>query len=97
MTGPVLSAEIVPRLPRGVRLHDDRVRGCPVLLGPERAVMLDPVGAAILGELDGARSLGEIAARLAERYAAPAEEIGADVAAFVADLAERRLVELGNA
>ncbi len=39
---------MTPLLPRGVRLHDDRVRGVPVLLGPERAVILDAIGQAIL-------------------------------------------------
>ena len=37
-----------PVLPRGVRLHDDRVRGTKVLLGPETALMLDEIGAAII-------------------------------------------------
>lgn len=84
----------VPRLPRGVRLHDDRVRGCRVLLGPERALLLDETAAAILAEVDGRRDLATIAARLAERYAAPAGEIADDVAAFLGELADRRLVDL---
>ena len=41
-----------PFLPRGVRLHQDLVRGVPVLLGPETALMLDPVGQAVLAEVD---------------------------------------------
>lgn len=89
--------ERVPRLPRGVRLHDDRVRACRVLLGPERALMLDEVGAAILDEVDGMQSLSVISARLAARYLAPEAEIRADVEAFLSDLAERRLVEWSDA
>ena len=41
-----------PRLPRGVRLQHDPVRDTPVLLGPEVALMLDPIGQAVLAELD---------------------------------------------
>ena len=87
----------VARLPRGVRLHDDRLRGITVLLAPERAVRLDPIGAAILSELDGRRSLAEIAAILAARHAAPAAQVGADVAAFLGDLVARRMVFLESA
>jgi hypothetical protein len=49
-----LPHDAVPFLPRGVRLHDDRVRGMKMLLAPERALRLDATGAAILGEIDGA-------------------------------------------
>lgn len=84
----------VPVLPRGVRLAADRVRGGTVLLGPERSLMLDEIGVAILSEIDGTRRLEEIARALAERYGAPAAEVTADVAAFVGDLADKRLVDL---
>lgn len=80
-------------LPRGVRLHDDRVRGVRVLLGPERALMLDEIGEAILGEVNGDRRLSEITARLAARYEAPEVEIRGDVADFLDDLNARMLVE----
>ena len=43
----------IPALPRGVRLHHDRVRGGWVLLAPERAVTLDTIAHAILSEVDG--------------------------------------------
>lgn len=84
----------VPRLPRGVRLRDDPVRGGRVLLAPERVFELDAVAAAILAEVDGRRSVAAIAATLAERYAAPLEAIEADVAAMLGDLAAKRVVEL---
>lgn len=83
-----------PFLPRGVRLHQDRVRGVPVLLGPETALMLDPVGQAVLAEVDGRRDVAAISAALAERYAAPVEMIEADVIEFLDDMAARRLVEV---
>lgn len=82
-----------PFLPRGVRLHHDRVRGVPVLLGPETALILDEVGQAVLAEVDGTRDIARISAALAERYAAPVEMIEADVIEFLDDMAARRLVE----
>jgi pyrroloquinoline quinone biosynthesis protein D len=84
----------VPFLPRGVRLHDDRVRGMTVLLAPERALKLDPPGAAVLAELDGRASFGEIVDRLAARFDAPPDRIAEDAGRFLAGLVERRMVEL---
>lgn len=81
------------RLLSGVRLHDDRVRGTMVLLAPERAIRLDPVGAAILAETDG-RPFGEIVDRLAARYDAPRARIAEDAAAFLGGLIERRMAEV---
>ena len=83
-----------PSLPRGVRLHHDRVRGVSVLLGPEVALMLDEIGEAVLAEVDGLRDIAAIAARLAARYEAPVEMVEADVTEFLEGLAARRLVDL---
>ncbi|MFD1880679.1 pyrroloquinoline quinone biosynthesis peptide chaperone PqqD [Paracoccus pacificus] len=85
---------MTPVLLRGVRMKQDRVRDMPVLLGPERALMLDAVGAAILARVDGARDLDAIIDDLAAAYDAPAEVIRGDVEAFLADLAEKRLLEM---
>jgi pyrroloquinoline quinone biosynthesis protein D len=82
-----------PMLPRGVRLHWDRVRGSWTLLAPERAIRLDEIGHAILAEVDGHRDVATIAADLAERFGAPAGEVLADTRDFLAGLAERRLVD----
>lgn len=84
----------VPYLPRGVRLHDDAVRGIRVLLAPERAMQLDQIGDAILSELDGARSLGAIIDALAAKYEAPRDQIAEDVRGFIGGLVERRMVFL---
>ena len=83
-----------PRLPRGVRLQHDPVRDTPVLLGPEVALMLDPIGQAVLAELDGQRDLEEISPLLAARYDAPLEMVSADIAEFLDGLIARRLVDL---
>lgn len=88
-----MSAKRVPVLPRGVRRHFDRVRDTPVLLGPERALMLDQTGDAILSAVDGARSLSAIAGHLAEVYNAPKNVIEGDVVEFLDGLAEQRLID----
>lgn len=86
----------IPILPRGVRLHHDRVRRSDVLLGPETALMLDRIGAVILNEIDGRRSVAEIAGGLAIRFDAPADEVGSDVAEFLQGLADKRLVDVSD-
>ncbi|MCB2125708.1 MAG: pyrroloquinoline quinone biosynthesis peptide chaperone PqqD [Rhodobacteraceae bacterium] len=89
-----MDAAAIPALPRGVRLHFDRVRGDWVLLAPERTVTLDAVGQAILSEVDGKRSFGEITAALAAKFAAPRDQIAADSAAFLGALRDRLFLEV---
>ncbi|MGF1561781.1 MAG: pyrroloquinoline quinone biosynthesis peptide chaperone PqqD [Geminicoccaceae bacterium] len=89
-----LTDRVVPKLPRGVRLKEDKARGVWTLLAPERTLQLDPIGVAILNEVDGMRDLGAIVALLAERYNAPAEVIARDVRAFLRDLGDRRMLDL---
>lgn len=99
-TAPAVAAGVDPAavafLPRGVRLADDRVRGLRVLLGPERAIQLDPIGDAILSELDGTRSVAAVASALAARFDAPEGQVLEDVRAFLTDLVDRRLVFVRN-
>ncbi|MEL6172015.1 MAG: pyrroloquinoline quinone biosynthesis peptide chaperone PqqD [Pseudomonadota bacterium] len=84
----------IPSLPRGVRIHFDKVREHWVLLAPERAVTLDPVGHAILQEVDGERSFGEITSTLAEKYHAPAAQIQKDSSGFLTALKNRRFLDV---
>lgn len=83
----------VPFLPRGVRLHYDKVRKTNVLLGPERALILDDISNIILAQLDGDRSVDVICRDLAETYAAPLDQITTDTLALLTDLANKRLLE----
>ena len=87
-------ADRIPVMPRGTRCHSDKVRGVNVLLGPERTLVLDDIGNAILTELDGTRSVARIGADLAARYGAPETSVTADVTVFLRDLADKRLVDL---
>ncbi|MGB3246606.1 MAG: pyrroloquinoline quinone biosynthesis peptide chaperone PqqD [Sulfitobacter sp.] len=84
----------IPALPRGVRLHRDKIRETWVLLAPERAVTLDAIGHAILSEVDGTRSFGEITDTLAARYKAPPEDIRADSSGFLGALRNRRFLDV---
>ncbi len=84
----------IPALPRGVRLHFDKVRDVWVLLAPERAVTLDAIGHAILSEVDGQSSFGQITSTLAERYSAPADQIAADSSGFLDALRNRRFLDV---
>jgi pyrroloquinoline quinone biosynthesis protein D len=83
----------VPSLPRGVRLHFDKVRQTHVLLGPERALMLDGISQIILSQLDGDRSVDMICAELAQKYTAPLEQITKDTLTLLDDLADKRLLD----
>ena len=85
-----------PVLPRGVRIAHDGVRGQWVLLAPERALRLDEPGLAVLREVDGRRTVAEIASALAGRYGAPDEVVLKDATAFLAGLWARRVVDLAE-
>lgn len=84
----------VPRLPRGVKLRFDEVRRRHVLLAPERAFGLDEPAVAVIELVDGTRTVDEIIDALAARFAEQREVIAGDVEAMLADLAEKRVLEL---
>ena len=82
-----------PRLPRGVKLRRDEVRGRWTLLAPERIFEVDATAAAVLQLCDGERDLAAIVADLAARYNAPAAVIEKDVVAMLGDLEAKRVLE----
>ncbi|WP_306116277.1 pyrroloquinoline quinone biosynthesis peptide chaperone PqqD [Roseovarius sp. MMSF_3305] len=84
----------VPFLPRGVRTQFDKLRQVEVLLGPERVLILDQVGVAVLERLDGTTSLRGISLALSDVYDAPLDVIEPDVIAFVLDLKEKGMVHV---
>ncbi len=89
-----IAAAAIPVIPRGVRLHEDKVRGLWVLLAPERTINLDPIGLAILQEVDGVLTYGALVKVLAAKYDAPEDQISGDVAEFITGLTDRRIMEL---
>ena len=82
-----------PRLARLVRLEWDPVRESHVLLAPEGVLVLNETGATILGLCDGERTVVKIVEELRGRYDRVA---GDEVRDFLARLAARRWVELGD-
>ena len=89
-----LPATRIPKLPRGVRLHFDQVREAHVLLAPERAFNVDGNAVAVLQLVDGTRTLDDIAAALAEKYAADKTIIAADIGKMIEDLVAKRVMEV---
>jgi pyrroloquinoline quinone biosynthesis protein D len=82
----------VPTLARGVRLRFDDSRERWVLLVPERVMAPDETAVEILQLCDGKTTVAALIDTLAERYAAPREEIAADVIAMLQDLANSGFV-----
>ena len=89
--GPVAAA--VPKRRLGVRVRV--VRGVITVAGPQGVQELDEVAGFVYRQIDGTRSLAELADMLRAEYAgADAETALADVAELVGDLVGAELVEL---
>lgn len=85
-----------PRLPRGVRLVHNEAQGGWVLLAPERVFKADAIAHEILKRCTGEATLAGIVDDLVKSFpGAPRERIHADVAALLAGLVEKKLMELG--
>jgi pyrroloquinoline quinone biosynthesis protein D len=84
----------VPRFGVGMKLRFDPVREAWVVLGPERLFLPDEHAVEVLKLVDGTRSVAVIAATLAEKFAAPASAIEADIWPMLQDLAARGAVRL---
>lgn len=89
----VLRPEDVLRLPRGVRLRFDEIRGSHLLLAPERTFDLDAVAADVLGLVDGMRNVDEIVAALAEKYLEDRAVIERDVISLLDELLRKRVLD----
>ncbi|AWN52525.1 pyrroloquinoline quinone biosynthesis peptide chaperone PqqD [Methylobacterium sp. 17Sr1-1] len=88
-----LTPDSVPRLPRGVRLRHDTVRNAHVLLAPERTFDLDQNAVAVLGLVDGTRSIRAIAEALAQQYETDRGVIEPDVITMLDGLLLKRVLE----
>lgn len=74
------------RFAPGVRLHEDKARDRWVVMAPERMFIPDEIALEILRLVDGLRDEAAITAALAEKFAAPAEVIAADLRAMLDEL-----------
>ena len=91
-TNPISDAA-QPRIAKGVRLQLDSATGKTVLLFPEGIVELNQTAQEILSRCDG-RTLSEMVRDLAEEYDADPATLAADVREALADLHERKLIEI---
>jgi hypothetical protein len=76
----------------------ERIRGATVVLDPgsSRYVRLNGTGGVLWDALERSATIAELAGRLAVGYGIDEARATADAAAFVAALAERELVTLGD-
>lgn len=72
-----------PRLASKAMLRHDNVRDVELLLLPERVVLLNKSGAAILGLCDGNRTVQEVVEQLEQDFAAA--DLAGDVMTFLKD------------
>jgi pyrroloquinoline quinone biosynthesis protein D len=77
---------MIPKFAPGVRLQEDKARGRWIVMAPERMFIPDEIALEVLRLVDGARDEAAIVAALAEKFAAPAEIIAADVRVMLDDL-----------
>ena len=90
----VIDDTAVPRIPRGVRLSQDRVRNRWILLAPERILELDEIAQAVLLLCDGVHDVAGISTELAKTYHAETAEIMTDVKEMLGGLAAKHFVVL---
>jgi len=81
---PALAPQIVRRI--------DPITGGTVLLYPEGVIELSETAAEIVIRCDGRATVADIAARLAEEFEAPEDELLADVCETLAELSRRQVV-----
>ena len=91
---PAISGDVVPRLPRGVRLRYDDVRSEWMLLAPERILKPDGIALEILKRCDGKTTLDAIIDDLVQSFGAERQEVARDVREFLNGLAAKRILEL---
>ncbi|HSS63554.1 MAG TPA: pyrroloquinoline quinone biosynthesis peptide chaperone PqqD [Gammaproteobacteria bacterium] len=93
--GDHLNLDFRPALANFVRLQHDNARDRWVLQAPERVLVLDDTGKAVVDRFDGKASLGEIIDALVAEYDAPRDVIDHDVRAVIGLLEEKRFLRSG--
>jgi pyrroloquinoline quinone biosynthesis protein D len=89
----VIDESSVPRFPRGTRFRFDATRQSWVILAPERLIMPDEIAVEVLKLVDAVRTVADIAGELAGRFAAPRDEVLADVLSLLQELADDTVLE----
>lgn len=87
-------AQDIPRLPRDIELHFDKVRKEWVLLASKRALTVNATGYAVLSKVDGERTFGQIADELTQKFDASQDRISTDISDFLDALKARRFLDI---
>lgn len=82
-----------PRLRAGTKLRHDRHSNRWLLIGPERALVLNETALAIVELCNGDRTESDMVGELATRFEALPAKIEADIASLLIELRRRCLVE----
>ncbi|HEY1536025.1 MAG TPA: pyrroloquinoline quinone biosynthesis peptide chaperone PqqD [Polyangiaceae bacterium] len=93
MSDEPLSLELKPKLAPKTKLRLDPKTGKYILLYPEKGLLLNPTGAAILKLCTGEQTLSAIIATLSLEFQSDTEKVQAEVVAFVQGLLDRGLVQ----
>ena len=86
--------ETRPRLAAKAKLRLDAKSGKHILLYPEKGLLLNPTGTAILQLCDGERTLSAVVLELALQFQTEPERLRPEVLAFVQALLERGLLQV---
>ena len=95
MTASAQSLDLAlrPKLAPKTKLRLDPKTGKYILLYPEKGLLLNPTGAAILKLCTGEQTLSAIIAALALEFQSDTEKVRAEVVTFVQGLLDRGLVQ----
>ncbi len=88
------SLELKPKLAPKTKLRLDPKTGKYLLLYPEKGLLLNPTGAAILKLCNGEQSLSAIIAALALEFQSEAAVLEPEVLGFVQGLLDRGLLQV---
>ena len=93
MSAPALGLELRPKLAPKSKLRLDPKTGKYILLYPEKGLLLNPTGAAILKLCNGEHSLSAIVLALSLEFQSDADVLRAEVLTFVQGLLDRGLLQ----
>jgi len=93
MSAEALGLELKPKLTPKSKLRLDPKTGKYILLYPEKGLLLNATGAAILKLCDGEHALSAIIAALAAEFQSDADVLRVEVLTFVQGLLDRGLLQ----
>jgi pyrroloquinoline quinone biosynthesis protein D len=88
--------EMRPRLAAKAKLRLDAKSGKHILLYPEKGLLLNPTGTAILQLCDGERTLSAIVLELALQFQTEPARLRPEVLSFVQGLLDRGLLQAAS-